>query len=216
MRVSQLPSEERPRERLLDKGPESLSVPELLAVLLRTGIRGESVLEYSTSLLERWGGLEGLCRAKPAELMQEKGLKEAKVATIAAVMELGRRIALLGAADRAGWGVRIREIADATRFSDREEIHALFLDAREKVIDDEVISYGGQTGAFMDVSVFYRKAVRLNSHAVVLVHNHPDGSPFASGEDIKLTEHVRQGLKLLGIRLLGHYIAAGGSLTQVP
>lgn len=216
MRVSQLPDEERPRERLLDKGPESLSVPELLAILLRTGTREEGVLEYAASLLDRWGGLEGLCRAKPSELMQEKGLKEAKVATIAAVMELGRRIALLSAADRGSWSVRIREIASATRFTDREEIYALFLDAREKVIDDEIISYGGQAGAYMDVSVFYRKAVRLSAYSVVLVHNHPDGSPFASREDMTLTEHVRQGLKLLGIKLLGHYIAAGGSLTQVP
>ena len=84
------------------------------------------------------------------------------------------------------------------------------------MLDDEVISYGGQSGAYMDVSVFYRKAVRLNAHSVVLVHNHPDGSPFASREDVALTEHLRQGLKLLGIGLLGHYIAAGGTLTQVP
>jgi DNA repair protein RadC len=216
MRVSQLPDEERPRERLLSKGPESLSVPELLAILLRTGTAGEGVLEYAASLLNRWGGLEGLCRARPSELMQEKGLKEAKVATISAVIELGRRIAMVGAADRSSWNARIRELANETRFADREQIFAIFLDAREKVLDDEVISYGGQSGAYMDVSVFYRKAVRLNAHSVVLVHNHPDGSPFASREDVALTEHLRQGLKLLGIGLLGHYIAAGGTLTQVP
>lgn len=216
MRVSQLPEEERPRERLLQRGAESLSVTELLAILLRTGTTKESVLEYSASLLDRWGGLEGLCRARPSELMQEPGLKEAKAATLAAVFELGRRIALLGSTERESWNVRIKDIANATRFIDREQIYALFLDSKSKVLDEEIVSYGGNDGAYLDISVFYRRAVRLNSHSVILVHNHPDGVLCASKEDAELTEFVRQGLKLLGIKLKAHYVAANGSLTQVP
>lgn len=216
MKVSQLPQDERPRERLLNSGPESLSVIELLAVLLRTGTNGEDVLEYSASLLDKWGGLEGLCRARPAELMQEKGLKEAKVATIAAVIELGRRIAMLGSQHKDSWNARIEAIALETQFADREQIYAVFLDAKDRVLDEETLSYGGQNGAYLDIPVFYRKAVRLNAYNIVLIHNHPDGTLYASREDISLTDNIRHGLKLLGIGLKGHYIAANGALTQVP
>ena len=95
MRLAQLPADEMPREKLLRKGSSSLSTVELIAVLMRTGVKGEDVLSFSASLLERFGGLEGLCRASTSELMQEKGLKESKVATLAAVIELGKRIAVL-------------------------------------------------------------------------------------------------------------------------
>ena len=95
MKLSQLSESERPREKLLVLGPDSLSVVELLAILLRTGTKGKDVLEFSAFLLDEWGGLEGLCRAKPSELMQENGLKEAKAATLSAVLELGKRIAAL-------------------------------------------------------------------------------------------------------------------------
>ncbi|MDD4159877.1 MAG: DNA repair protein RadC [Synergistaceae bacterium] len=216
MRIKDLPKEERPREKLLIHGASSLSVLELLAILLRTGRKGEDVLEFSASLLNEWGGLEGLCRAGVQELMREKGLNSAKVATLAAVLELGRRIAVLGVRNCDQWQVRLEKIAEDTRFCDREMIYAIFLDAGGKVIEEDKISYGGQSGAYLDIPVFYRKAVRINAYGVVLLHNHPDGSSSASCEDIAITEHVRKGLNFLGVELLGHYIAAGGQLTQVP
>lgn len=216
MKITDLPEEERPREKLLNHGAHSLSVLELLAILLRTGRRGEDVLEFSASLLNEWGGLEGLCRADTQELMTERGLNSSKVATLAAVIELGNRIAALGTRDRDKWQVRLERIAKDTRFCDRELIYAIFLDAGGKVIDEEKISYGGQSGAFFDIPVFYRKAVRMNAYGVVLVHNHPDGSCSASREDIAITDHVKKGLDFLGVELIGHYIAAGGELTQVP
>ncbi len=216
MRLSQLPIDERPREKLFSHGPESLSVIELLAILLRTGTKEKDILEFSASLLKEWGGLEGLCRASPAELMQEKGIKEAKVATLAAVIELGKRIAILKGQHRDTLNTRIEAIARDTKFADREQIFAIFLNGRDRVIEEETISYGGQNGAYLDIPVFYRKAVRLNAYGVVLVHNHPDGSLSASREDIALTDHIKQGLKMLGIKLKGHYIVANGLITQVP
>ena len=216
MKIQDLPSEERPREKLLTHGAHSLSVVELLAILLRTGIKGEDVLNFSASLLNEWGGLEGLCRAGTAELMGEKGLNSAKVATLAAVIELGNRIAVLGESKRDTWQTRIEKIAKDTRFCDREMIYALFLDSKGKVIEEEILSYGGQSGAYLDIPVFYRKAVRINAYGVVLVHNHPDGSCSASREDVAITDHVKKGLDFLGIELLGHFIAAEGKLAQVP
>ena len=216
MKIQDLPSEERPREKLLIHGAHSLSVVELLAILLRTGIKGEDVLNFSASLLNEWGGLEGLCRAETAELMEKKGLHSAKVATIAAVIELGNRIAVLGEKNRDAWQTRLEKIAKDTRFCDREMIYALFLDSKGKVIEEEILSYGGQSGAYLDIPVFYRKAVRINAYGVVLVHNHPDGSCSASREDVAITDHVKKGLDFLGIELLGHFIAAEGKLAQVP
>lgn len=216
MKLSQLPENERPREKLLALGPESLSVVELLAVLLRTGTRDKDVLEFSAYLLDEWGGLDGLCRAGPSELMQENGLKEAKTAVLAAVLELGKRIAALKDRSMESWKAKIEEIARNTQFLDREQIFAVFLNAREQVIGHDTISYGGQSGAYLDIPVFYRKAVRLNAYGVVLVHNHPDGSLSASHEDIVLTDHIRKGLQMLGIKLKGHFISANGHLRQVP
>ena len=216
MKILDLPMEERPREKLLTYGAHSLSIAELLAILLRTGNKGVDVLEFSASLLNEWGGLEGLCRAGTAELMGEKGLKSSKVATLAAVIELSNRIAALGEKKRDTWQTRLDKIAKETRFCDREMIYALFLDAGGKVIEEEAISYGGQSGAYLDIPVFYRKAVRINAYGIVLVHNHPDGSCSASREDIAITDHVKKGLDFLGIELLGHFIAAGGSLAKVP
>lgn len=216
MKILDLPKEERPREKLLDRGAESLSTVELLAILLRTGTRGEDVMEFSASLLKRWGGLEGLCRATAPELMREKGLSSSKVSTLMAVAELGNRIAALSTGKRDSWKAGLEKFARDTRFCDREMISAFFLDASDRVIEEEKISYGGRTGAYLDIPVFYRKAVRLNAYGVVLVHNHPDGSHSASREDTSITEHIRKGLDVLGIRLIGHYIAAGGVLAQVP
>lgn len=216
MRLSQLSEDERPRERLFRHGAASLSVVELMAILLGTGTKDQDVLEFSASILSEWGGLAGLCRAEPSELMQKKGLKKAKTALLASVLELGRRIAQANREEeKKSWRHCAEDIAMKLRFLDREQICAVFLDSGENVIDEEVLSYGGQNGAFLDVPVFFRKAVRLNASSIVLIHNHPDGTRCASREDTALTEHVRRGLKLLGMDLKAHLIAAGGSLIQI-
>lgn len=216
MRLAQLSGEERPRERLLRLGAESLSVVELLAILLRTGTRGEDVLALAASLVSDLGGLEGLCMADPAEIMQRKGLKKAKAATLTAALELGRRIALNGSADRPDWELRLRAVAQEARFMEREQISALFLDSRGGVLGEEIISYGGLDGAFLDIPVFFRKAVRLNAQSLILIHNHPDGEMSPSGEDLALTEHIRRGLKVLGIKLQAHFITAKGEILKIP
>lgn len=215
MRLSQLSEDERPRERLLRCGVESLSLVELLAILLRTGTKNQDVLELSASILNEWGGLTGLCRAEVAELMQKKGLKQAKAAALIAVLELGKRIAQANSKELCDWKICAEQIARRAQFLDREQIHALFLDTKEGVMDEEILSYGGPDGAYLDIPVFYRKAVRLNAYSVVLVHNHPDGAQGPSREDIALTEHVRRGLKLLGVELKAHLIAANGALVQI-
>lgn len=215
MKLTQLSIEDMPRERLLRHGSASLSVVELLAVLLRTGTLGEDVLALASSLLDEHGGIKGLCRAAPAELMQRKGLKKAKAAILLAALELGRRIAIAEAAELPAWEGRLAAIARDAQFIDREQIHALFLDTAGKVLSEEIISYGGLDGAYLDVPVFYRKAVRLNAYSVVMIHNHPNGETLPSKEDLALTEHVGRGLKVLGLRLKAHFIAARGEFFKI-
>lgn len=215
MRLAQLSNDDMPRERLLRNGADSLSVVELIAVLLRTGTQGEDVLALASSILDEHGGIKGLCRTEPAELMQRKGLKKAKAAMLAAALELGRRMAMEEAAELPVWEGRLAAIAKNAQYLDREQIHALFLDARGGVLSEEIISYGGLDGAFLDVPVLFRKAVRLNAHSVVVIHNHPDGEVSPSGEDLALTEYIGRGLKMLGLRLKAHFIAARGEFFKI-
>lgn len=215
MDFSQLPHCERPREKLIKYGPESLTIAELLAILLRTGRKGEDVAALSLGLLRRMGGLEGLARASTAELMQEKGLKEAKAASLAAALELGKRMVLMKSAESADWrGVLLSKAFD-TKYMERESIFALFLNARDRVIGESELSFGGISGAYLDMPVFFRQAVRVSAAKVVILHNHPDGCQRPSREDVDLTEFMEQGLRFLGMQLKGHYIAADGELFPV-
>ncbi len=215
MNISQIPSCERPREKLIEHGAKSLSLAELLAVLLRTGLPGEDVVTMSQNLLNKMGGLEGMARVGVAELMHEKGLKAAKAASLAAALELGKRMVLQNDAEKGKWEHRLRTIAFETKYMEREGIYALFLGARDKLLGEARLSYGGLSGAFLDLPVFFRQAVRVGAVKVVLLHNHPDGITSASADDKKLTEYVEKALRFLGIELKAHYLAADGELFLI-
>ena len=215
MDFSQLPHSERPREKLIKHGPDSLSLAELLAILLRTGRKGEDVAALSQGLLRRMGGLAGLARATTAEMMQEKGLKEAKAASLAAALELGKRMVLMKGAESSDWRGALLAKAFETKYMERECIFALFLSAKDRVLGESELSFGGISGAYLDLPVFFRQAVRISAAKVVVLHNHPDGCRLPSRDDVKLTEHIEQGLRFLGMQLKGHYIAADGELFPV-
>ncbi|MDO4987504.1 MAG: DNA repair protein RadC [Synergistes sp.] len=215
MDFSALTDNEKPREKLFKFGAASLTVAELIAILLRTGVKGEDVVMLSQKLLAKVGGLNGLVRMNTAELLQEKGLKEAKAATLAAALELGKRMVLLEKSERVEWKNVLNSLALETKFMERECIYALFLGASDIFLDKCVISYGGLEGAYFDVRLFFRQAVRLGAASVVLMHNHPDGSCDASREDRILTDYVENGLKYLGIALKEHFVAADGELYAI-
>ena len=215
MEFSDLSKDEMPREKLLRHGAASLTLAELVAILLRTGTKEESVLDMAHNLINKMGGIEGLARATAAELMQEKGLKAAKTASLAAALELGNRIAASKSDDYPEWQKALREKAFKIKHSERESIFVFFLNAKERVLGSEELSYGGITGAYLDLPVFFRKAARVSAAKIVLLHNHPDGCKKASREDVLLTEHIERGLEFLAIQLKGHYIAADGELFLV-
>ncbi|MEA3284497.1 MAG: DNA repair protein RadC [Synergistota bacterium] len=207
-----------PRERLFSNGATALNDVELLAILLRTGGGGEDVLGLSESILDGFGGLGGLTRASVKEYLSFKGIGAAKAASLAAAVEIGRRLAIYNGRDPSrplSWRDELRNIQVRLSDEPREFIVAIFLGDRERFLSKEMISFGGPDGASLDIRHFMRVAVRLDAYGVVLVHNHPDGSLESSAEDRTLTRIVRERLDALGIRFHGHYIVSRLGIAAV-
>lgn len=213
---------ERPRERLVTRGPEVLKTEELLAILFGTGREGCNVIEMSRELLNKYGSLKNLSRAHALELAGRnrpydgvKGIGLAKAVTLLAALELGRRAT--GEEERRDslksrldfWTMQLS--AD-----EREFIIAIYLDRKDVPIADERLSYGGVDGAMLDAPYLMRRAVRLNCAALALVHNHPDGDLTPSDDDLFLSRSVARMLQVLQIGYYGHYIAGGGRIRRIP
>ncbi|MFP4481553.1 MAG: RadC family protein [Thermovirgaceae bacterium] len=222
MKMSVVPDCDRPRERLSKLGPGSLSLQELLAVLLRTGDKNRSVLELAGDLLGEFGSLENLARASFSELCRLGGLKAAKAASVLAALELARRI---NAETPSGGDVpvtvteglkgRLHWWSVMLKDEEREYIIGLFTARDGRVITEERLSWGGLDGASLDIRYLLRKAVRNDAEGLAILHNHPDGQLTPSVEDRLLTDHLRGRLEALGIRFDGHYIVAGGKSSPV-
>jgi DNA repair protein RadC len=207
--IRELPAQERPRERLKHYGAASLSNAELLAIILRTGAASESVLNMSTRLLARFGGLAGLARASFGELCQEHGLGEAKAAQVKASLELGRRLL----AKEAGGRAAVRSPADVANllqtemaFLEQEELRLVLLDTKNQVLSMPQVYRGSVNRSLIRIAEVFRDAIRENSPALVVVHNHPSGDPTPSPEDVSVTEQLIEAGKLLDIEVLDHIV----------
>lgn len=218
MRLASLPEGERPRERLRLKGPGALSLPEILAILLRTGSKGKDVLELAADLVREFGNAKGLSRATAEEMREFPGLGEAKASVLLAAIELGKRMTAENRIPEKGlpWEKRLSALAADLEREEREYIIALYVRRDKTVITEDFLSYGGPDGAFLDVKYFLRRAIRLDSHGLVLIHNHPDGTLSPSREDRMLTDHLAERTKMLDIRFIGHYVAARGEYVSIP
>jgi len=218
MKLAALPGEERPRERLRRRGASSLSLAELLAVLLRTGSRSRDVLELASDLLKEFGNAKGLSRATEEEMLSFPGLGEAKACVLLAALELGKRIHSEKSEPEEGlpWEKRLSSLAAELSPEEREYIVGLHVRRNGTLITSDIISYGGPDGAFLDVKYLLRRAVRLDSWGLVLVHNHPDGTLSPSREDRMLTDYLAGRTKMLDIRFIGHYVVANGKHVSIP
>ena len=210
-KIHDLPAEERPRERLRDQGPGALSSHELLAILLRTGTRGEDVFTLSKRLLAMRQGLSGLAQTNFGELVQQHGLGPAKAAELMAAMELGKRIASLPSDARA----RVSTSADVAHlllpemmWLSKESLRVLLLNTRNYVMGVREVYNGTINSADVRVSEVFRDAVRENCKSVIVVHNHPSGDPTPSREDVQVTGKLLEAGRLLDIELLDHVILA--------
>jgi DNA repair protein RadC len=197
-------------------GPGSLSLQELLAVLLRTGQKGTDVMALAESLLKEYPDERALAGTTATELCGFSGLGSAKAATLLAAIELGKR-SWCGCKGNEGvsWQSALKSIEKSMTREEREFILALFTDREGRLLGSDKVSFGGLDGAFLDAPYLCRRAVRMGAAGVVLIHNHPDGTPKPSDEDRSLTAAISRQLKLLGIELVGHFVVAGGASRQV-
>ena len=207
--IKDLPSSERPRERLLHHGAGAVSTAELLAIILRTGTREENVVRVAQRLLGTFGDLGGLARASASELTAEKGLGPAKVAQLKASLELGRRLLVQSPDDRP----QIRSPADAANlvmsemsWLEQEHLRVMLLDTKNRVLDTPTIYVGSLNTSLIRVGEVFREAIRANCASLIVLHNHPSGDPTPSPEDVAVTRQIAEAGKLLDIEVLDHLI----------
>lgn len=220
--LKQLPMQDRPRERLIDQGPGSLSDAELLAILLRTGTDRDTAVQLAHRLLmtESGGagpGLRFLATATIEELMKIRGVGPVKAAQIKAAVELGRRLAasavdrrsITGPADIAGM------VMEDMRHLDREQFRVILLNTKNHVLAVELVSIGGLNSSPVHPREIFKQALRRSAAAVILVHNHPSGDPAPSDEDVNVTRRLQRAGELLGIAVLDHIVIGDGRFISL-
>ena len=211
MAIPDWPVAERPRERLLAHGAAALSDAELLALFLRTGIRGKSAVELARELLARFNGLGGLM-ASPANLQDVRGLGPAKTAQLAAVMEVAKRC-LRQDLQSGGALTSPGAVRDYLRLAIAEREHEVFvclwLDAQHRVTSCEELFRGTLTQTSVYPREIVKAALRANAAAVIFAHNHPSGVAQPSQADELLTRNLKEALALVEIKVLDHFIVAG-------
>lgn len=216
--VKEMPEGERPRERLLMRGPGSLSTAELLAVLLNTGSPGEPVTTLADRMLHEFGGLRGLMRASVDELEDVKGLGPAKAAKLAAALELANRVVALGPDERPKISTPediVRIVGPEMGSLDQEELRVLLVDTKHRLIRTVTVYRGSVNQAQVRVGEVFREAIRAGAQALAVVHNHPSGDCTPSAADIALTTELERAGDLLGVDILDHVIvSAHGHLSM--
>lgn len=211
--IRQLPSGERPRERLREHGPRYLNNAELVAILLRTGIAGENAIGMAMRILAEFEGLGGLARTGYAELSGQRGLSDAKTCEIMAALELGRRIASLAPEERA----QISCPQDAANLVSaemallpQENLVVLLLNTRNQVVARRTIYIGTVNSSAVRPAEVLRPAIRENAPSIIVAHNHPSGDPTPSPEDVAVTRDLAAAGKLMDIELLDHLVIGQG------
>jgi len=217
VRITDWPVDERPREKLLARGAETLSDAELLAILLRHGGRGETALDLARALLHRFGGLRGLLDAPRARLLAAGGITTARYASLRACLEIGRRYleARLERGETLSSPELTRSYLAARLRGRRHEVFAcLFLDNRHRLLAFEELFRGTIDGATVHPREVVVHALEVNAAAVILAHNHPSGVAEPSQADRALTRRLRDALALVDVRVLDHFIVGDGEATS--
>lgn len=212
-----IPADARPREKLLAHGSAALADAELIALLLRTGLPGLSVLQLAQSMLDRFGGVAGLLRASPADLETVKGLGPAKRAEIAAVIELSRRALTQQMVTKPVFE-RPSDVKDFLRLQlggrGFEVFAVMFLDAQQRLLKFEEMFRGTLTQTSVYPREIVKRALELHAASVVLAHNHPSGAAEPSRADEYLTQTLKSALALVDVRVLDHMIVGHGELVS--
>ncbi len=211
MRIKQMPEDDRPREKLMERGPASLSDAEILALFFGTGRAGVSAIELGRELIVRFGSLRQLSRASLPELLQIPGIGPAKAAQLAATFELGHRLSrepfdeqsITAPADVfALLGVEMQRLS-------QESVRVILLNHRKRLIQTEEVFRGTGNESFANPSELLRRAIAHSAHAMIVVHNHPSGDPSPSSADHEVTRRIKAASQAVGIEFTDHLIIGG-------
>ncbi|WP_322815472.1 RadC family protein [Chloroflexus sp.] len=218
LRIHEQPLHDQPRERLARQGAGALSDAELLAILLRVGTNGTNVLQLAQQLLAESGGLQGLQRLNFQELCRLHGMGVSKAATVKAALEIGRRLARSAIEER----FPIRSPADVATLLlvemshlDQEHLRTILLDTKNRVQQITTVYIGSLNSANVRIGEVFKEAVRRNSAAIIVVHNHPSGEPTPSMEDIEITRQLVSAGRLLDIEVVDHLIIGNGRYVSL-
>ncbi|MCQ2184613.1 MAG: DNA repair protein RadC [Bacteroidales bacterium] len=218
MKIQEMCDRERPRGRLLSYGPSSLGDSDLLAILLRTGTGGKNVVEVASELLNLFGGsLPAMGAASVDVLRSVPGIGRDKACTIAAAFELGRR-AEIAAAQSGGKGHVLadpetvyRIVRPRLRGLDHEQMWIVYLGRKLNFISMEMLSKGGLSSTVIDPRTIISRALEKKASGIIMVHNHPSGSPYPGTADIEQTARLKKALEPFDIKLLDHLVVADGA-----
>ena len=217
MLLKDIPPDARPREKLLAHGPAALADAELIALLLRTGLPGVSVLQLAQQMLDSFGGISGLLHASSDDLKRIKGLGPAKRAEISAVIELARRSLRQQLSERPLFDAppKVKEYVSLQLAQRGHEVFAvLFLDAQNRLLKLEEMFRGTLTQTSVYPREVVKRALELHAAAVILAHNHPSGAAEPSRADEYLTQTLKSALALVDVRVLDHLVVGQGQVVS--
>lgn len=217
MAITDWPVAERPREKLLSRGPQALSDAELLAIFLRTGCAGRSAVDLARELLLQFGGLRPLLEANQQDFCQALGLGRAKYSQLQAVMEMARRHLSEGLSrgDTFDSVATVKQYLCAQLRHRQQEVFAvLFLDNQHRLLAYEELFFGTIDGASVHPREVVKLALRHNAAAVILAHNHPSGVAEPSQADMRVTERLQMALEVVDVRVVDHFIVGDAEVAS--
>jgi len=217
-KISRWPKKERPRERLLQHGPQPLTEAELLGILLGKGIRKKTAIDLARELLDQYESLQKLFSRSPSELMKVKGIGSAKAAILCAAFELVRRIQSQRDIPKPSFK-RSLDVANhylpLMRDLRKEVFRVLLLNRANRLIKEVTISEGTLEASIVHPREVFREALIEPAAGIILIHNHPSGNPSPSEEDLRITKQLVEAGRLLGIKVYDHIILAGESYRSL-
>lgn len=217
-RMVDLPGHSRPREKLEELGAGSLTLEELLAIIIKTGTSRKNALQVAESLVQDLGGVRGLAASSLDQMREIDGIGRVKALELTAVLELARRFARVSPDEsepiRTAEDV-VRRMLPELRYELRERLVVLVLDSRNKVRRQHEVSVGTQTESLVGPREVFEPAIRYGGVHIILVHNHPSGDPSPSSQDIASTRRIVEAGRILGIDVLDHIIIGDGGHTSL-
>ncbi len=216
MRIKDIPRENRPRERFKLNGADVLSNSELLAIILQKGTRKENVIDMSNRIISKYS-FDKLSECSLSELKSIPGIGDAKAMQILALFELSKRTKSGSIAEKVVSNSEdiAKYYMERMRGLKREHLIAVFLDSKNKIINDKVISIGTLNSSLVHPREVFKEAIKCSANAIILVHNHPSGDSTPSREDEEVTRKIKDASEIIGIKLLDHVIVSGSTIKSI-